>query len=846
MTVTKECERELVAIVLSPQLRPGPAVPNPLAAAPTYAEGAPMPDTAYRSSVKIETPRPAMEPGSPHATAYALARFDRPGAGQYELREHTIAGGWIPIGSAAPVREPNQAPDPALTPGIVMLRDSGVPRPITGADLQYQYAVVATDLFGQWSGWNGAWLSLAPAGIQAPAVSVVWATASVGAGGGDPCSMEVSAEVVWDASERTCSRMEVVVDVFDPTPPPPAPIDPPPGSPQPGFGVADVVVPFDASGFPISMPGGVTVTPLHADDSPVTLVDPFEDDERRYRVTFTGLGVTYGGAVQKAISVYVRGEERVRPGEWSNWGTPKEAALAGNPIPPPPQAPLPPEYPLWASLPDAAGLSYASVSWAPNGAWRYRVYEATEAALLAACDRPGPVLSDGFGGRMQALFDLHKDPANWPALKAAYRKLGTEPISPPVENGEMRYEALLPRGSNLIHCFVVVGVTENNVISGWPMPDADGRKGFVAYTIPRPLQPNVPEIQATIGTTGTPEVSVRMTGALPVTSIRLYSATSEVAARHTGTMQLIATVTPDPASWQETVIPDAGAPTGWDRLQYRAIATPADDPDRAGMAIDSLASRSYQLLNPPPNAPSVTLTEVATEASLTMALVHVATSAPRRHKAVGDHLLGWIYKPPGGTVTRGSAAVASLPGYDTMAAFVAGGEPAGFVSDQAYLRLDRPGGEALALAVDVTDPLGRATHVLLDVPVFVPEPAPVISNFTVEQSAVLINRAVYVGFDTNVPLPPDPAHEWTVTVSMRVANLWFGPVSTRSFAISQLPEIPDAGAMREPSETPAQFVMCRVANSGRILGWFRASAQLQVGVKVENSIGQSATAEGTT
>jgi len=846
LTVTKECERELVAIVLSPELRMAPAVPAPLAAAPTYAEGAPLPDTAYRSSVKIETPRPVMQPGSPHASAYALARFDSPGAGRYELRQHTTAGGWIPIGSAAPVRDPAQPPDPALTPGTVMLRDSGVPRPITGADLQYQYAVAATDLFGQWSGWNSAWLSLAPAGIQAPSVSVVRATARVGAGGGDPCSMDVSAEVVWDASERTCSRMEVVVDVFDPTPSPPAPIDAPPGSPQAGFGVSDIVVSFDAAGYPSSVPGGVTVTPLHADDSPVTLVDPFEDDERRYRISFSGLAVTYGAAVQKAVSVYVQAEERVRPGEWSDWGSAKEAALAGNPIPPPPQAPLPAEYPAWASLPDAAGLSYASVAWAPTGAWRYRVYEATEAALRAACGQPGPVLSDGFGGRMQALFDLHRNAANWPALKAAYRKLGTEPISPPLENGVMRDEALLPRGSSLIHCFVVVGVTENNVISGWPQPDADGRKGFLAYAIPRALQPSAPEIQASVGETGTPEVTVRMTGALPVTSIRLYRATSAVAARHSGTMQLIATVTPDPASWQETVIADAGAPTGWDRLQYRAIASATDDPDRGGMAIDSPESRAYQLLNPPPDAPSVTLTEETAQASLTMAIVQVATSAPRRRKAVGDHLVGWIYKPPGGAVTRGSAAAASLPGYDTMAAFVTDGAPAGYIGEQLYLRLDRTGGASLALAVDVTDPLARATHALLDVPEFVPEPAPVISNFTVEQSSVLINRAVYVGFDTNVPLPPNALHEWTVTLSMRVANLWFGPVSTRSFAISQLPEISSAAALRQPTDTPAQFVMCRVANSGRILGWFRASAEMQVGVKVENSIGQSATAEGAT
>ena len=81
-----------------------------------------------------------------------------------------------------------------------------------------------------------------------------------------------------------------------------------------------------------------------------------------------------------------------------------------------------------------------------------------EAALLAACGQSGPVLTDGYGVRMQRLFDLHKVAANLPRIKAAYRKLGTEPIDPPVHSGSKRLEALLPRGSNLIHCFIVVGV----------------------------------------------------------------------------------------------------------------------------------------------------------------------------------------------------------------------------------------------------------------------------------------------------------------------------------------------------------------------------------------------------
>ena len=166
--VRQEVFRELAAVVLSPQRRAAPRAPAPLVAAPTYPEGVLDVDAEYLSATKVETPRPLVQPNRPRPSGYALARFTAPADGTYRLREHPSVGGWIPIGSAAPVRTPEQLPDPALTPHTVMLRDSGVERPISGADRSYQYAVAATDLFGQWSRWSTAWLALGPAGVSAP------------------------------------------------------------------------------------------------------------------------------------------------------------------------------------------------------------------------------------------------------------------------------------------------------------------------------------------------------------------------------------------------------------------------------------------------------------------------------------------------------------------------------------------------------------------------------------------------------------------------------------------------------------------------------------------------------
>jgi hypothetical protein len=846
--VSKEIDRELVAVVLSPALRAAPLAPSPLVAAPTYVEGAPIVDAPFASSVKIETPRSQLLPGQTRASGYGIARFDKPGVGSYRLRERPKARGWIPIGSIKPARAPEEPADPVLTDGLVMLRDSGVPLPISGAALNYQYAVAATDLFGQWSPWSTGWLSLGPGGIQVPIVTVTRARAKAGPGDTDPCLMVVATEIVWDASERSCLHMRLVVDVFNPFPAPPNPLANPPDTPQPGLTAADITVAFDAGGMPTGAPAGVTVTPLHADDKEVTAALPFIGDERRYRIAWDGIPVTYAGAHEKAVVVYAQAEERVRPGEWSGWGHAKEMVIAPNPIPPPVPVPLPPRFPLWASLPNAAGLSFAPVEWSPTGAWRYRVYEATEAALLAACGEPGPVLTQGFGARMQKLFDLHKDIANLAPLKAAYRKLGTEPILPPVQaNGKMRFEALLPRGSSLIHCFVAVGVSETNMISGWPVPDVDGRKGFFAFAIPRKLQPPMPEIQARVGSAGMPEITVRCGGATPATSIRLYRAANAVLARNVGTMALITEIVPTPANWQETVHTDLAAPTGWDRLQYRAVASVDDNPDKADIAVASLPSKAYALLVPPSGPPALALTELSAQSTTTAAIVKVTTDAPRRTTPVGDFFLTWVKRQSGAEPARGATTLSGILDFASVGALIASTETAGSIAGDLHLRLTRTAGAALALAVDLKDPLSRTSHVLLDVAEFVPDPAPVISQFNIARHNTLLDRALWISLDCNAPIPVVPAREWTLTASARSRIGGFlRPVVSRTFSLSSVQVAASETEIPGPADVATQWVIRRIAGTGRFVLWIRATTPSIVSVTLTNSNGQSAMRQGTT
>jgi hypothetical protein len=841
--VTQEVERELAGVVLAPQFRSAPGAPTPLVASFGHDEGADDVDEPYRVSAVVRTARPPTLPREPRVAAYALARYDAPGSGAYQMREHRLAGGWVPIGSAAPVANPGDAADPNVPPDTVTLRNGGLPRPVSGPPNTFQYAAAASDLFGQWSPWSGAWYSVGAANVEAPAVAALRAGAVAGPGDSDPCALTVSADVVWDIRERSLHQLHVAIDVYPPTPPPPAPYDEPPDQPQGGgVTVADLVIGFAPDGTPSGAPAGVGVTEVHDDDTPVTPADPAVGDERRYRIVVSDLGVPFGANHELAVAFYAQAEETVRPGDWSGWAHTREAAIAANPLPPPVPAPLPLVFPDWASLPDAAGLSYASVSWTPTGAWRYRVYEATEAALRAACGQPGPTLTDGFAGRMQALFDLYKDAANLPKLKAAFRKLGDEPVLPALEaDGRMRYEAGLPRGSSLIHCFVVAGVSEANVVSGWPAPDADGRKAFHAFAIPQPRRPALPEISASLDAAGVPQVTVRIDGAIVATSIRLYRAANAILARSVGTMTLVATVPAGdgtPGSWKTTTIPDPGAPSSWSRLQYRAVALTDDDPDRAGIAVPSEPSRAYALLKPPPSPPAVTLSANVAGTTPAVSLVRVDTDALRRAADIGEFAIAATAPEPGGIAHRFLSPLGDLPELPTAAALVASSADAAYVAGLLHLRLARTPGQRLALTVDVTDPLGRSTHAVLDVPAQVPDPAPAVSLTASRAGGILRVRIM-----TNVPLPPDPGHEWTLEIRIqRVIQFPPLPPATRTFGVSTIPTVPAPGAMPDPAFDPAPFEIRRVDPTDLVLFWARTPVPVRVGVRLTSPAGESATA----
>jgi hypothetical protein len=843
-------ERELVGIVLAPRPRPWPAAPSSLAAAAAFLEGTDGLDAPYRVATAVTAARPPVLPERPRVAAFALARYDTPAKGSYEMRPHPKAGGFIPLAAAQPVAEPGQVPDPAVPADKVVLRDSGVLLPIAAPALQYQYAVAATDLFGQWGPWAFAPFLAPPADVQAPSVVSVHVTPRPGPGNADPCALDLVVDVQWDWRQRSCAQIELAVQVSDP-PAPPASIPPPAA---PAALPANATIHFDASG--LASTGDANVTVRAASDDGGSLfpgAHPPGTPVRRFRVWIAGFAVVYAGALEKAVAVFARGQETKRPGEWSQpWSGPKEAAIAPNPIPPQTPVPLPKVYPFWASLPDPAGESRATVAWAPSGGAKYRVYEATEASLLAALGHPGPDLNDTLSNRMQALFDLYKAAAagnSLGRLKAVYRKVTPDPIQPPVQvDGQMRYDVALPCGSSLIHCFVVVALTPANEISSWPPPDGDGRKAFLPFVIPHVVRPAMPEITARLDATGVPQIQVSTGGAVPVTGVRLYRASNARLARAVGTMDLVTTA-PPAANSGTTTVADPGATPSWQYVQYRAVLLAADDPEHAGFAVPSLPSKAYALLVPPPPLPAPTVTANVVGTTATVSIVRVNTTAPRRTGDVGDHRLSTLVTASGvagATPDRFSSALTDLPDFPNEAALAAGTAHAAYVPKGAgevlYLRLPRNTNQALHLALDLADPLGRTGHLSVDIPFGLPEPTPAIAGLVLTRSAGVVAGK----FLANAPASPDPAHPWVLDIGLAQV---FPPLSqVRSFKLGDIPKIASLAAMPTPAANPAvKFMIAQVTGSTprQFVFWVRSTTALKVTLKLINGLGVSTTVQQT-
>jgi hypothetical protein len=207
----------------------------------------------------------------------------------------------------------------------------------------------------------------------------------------------------------------------------------------------------------------------------------------QYKATLPGFSLNFAGADEAAAFIYAQSKELLNSA-WTVTQSPRVARL---------KSPTPPPTPtcdtiVWATLPDALGVSRVHLRWSSNGAppsASFHIYEATETGLLDVGGMPPADLSAPYATRLATLRTL-----DLATCRKTFRKL-TLPVAPYTQTD---FEVELPRGGRILYAYVVTAVSANNIESAFP---ADASI-FTAVAVPFVEVPRPPRLSAILTQSG--------------------------------------------------------------------------------------------------------------------------------------------------------------------------------------------------------------------------------------------------------------------------------------------------------------------------------------------------------
>ena len=674
-----------------------PPVPPLLQAAPE--PGGPRPagrDQPRVWSVAVSWDRGDTMAGSMEAVSAAVARALPSGAPSLLVNTRPI-GAPVPFVAAAPVNpDVDEAARATFTDGV--FPDLSEP---TGT---YTYLVCGENRWGMWGNWAQAALSPPPETAQQPLLVGVGLELADPAETGNTRNAVLTVDLSWDWHDRSPLSVEVVAVYIDPAGPPP---------------VAPAALVFDPLGSAASLTlqwadvSGTAQDPPQPTLSGCTVIrsEPVlaagdhtpPDEVGRYRVT-APVTLDFGSGQDIRVACWIRGTELVS-GLTSDW-TPARTATARTPVPPLP--PGPPGPLTWASLPDATGHSRAHLTWAAApGAASYVVYHADETALLAAAAQPPPDLSLPLSQRKTSL-----DAAvRIESVRDAFLRVSPDPVT------GTSYDVELPRGSQVLHGFVVLARSASGVESPWPVtpPVEAGGRGYTLMGIPRPRVPRPPVLSAAAASpTG---VTLRVIpGGDPVERVDLHRTPLARLSGDVSTMgPAITTLVPAGSTWPDYA--DTVTPS-WQPYWYRAVAWGATDDDNGWRTSPGPASAAKAVLVPPATPPAVTAGSIVPASGATPSYMTFTTDAPPVVTSLGRFALRVAVTTQDSTGTPGQAVLNTTLDAITPSSSVppAGADAAG----PAWLAADgsigvvlnpAPGTHVAGVRISVTDPRGRTTEV---------------------------------------------------------------------------------------------------------------------------------------
>jgi hypothetical protein len=677
-------------------------------------------DQPYTGTLDAQWDRPAaLIPNQTVAASYAIAR-SAPGEAAALRNATRLSGGFMPYAASLPPTGDANAP--------ILFEDVNVLPPSGGTAVTY--SVAAQDWFGVWSPWASADASFPAEPIIGPAVTDAQLALTESAA--SPYTATLTAQVAYNWTTRSPREIDLLITLFRP----PDAVTPLPAETASagiqysvGGPVRSLVsLTFDPAGNPTAAgAAGVAVTQL----PPPSYASP-QQDIRVYSVVISGFSLDFAGANEIVAFVFATGYETVNPVPVTT-ANPRVAHVM-SPAPPPA-----PHYDsiVWASLPDQRGISRVDLNWDPNGApagTNFAVYSATETGLLGTAGAPSADLTAPYATRLAALraLDLSK-------CRSTFHRLNTTPP----QLTEPAQEVELPRGTRVLHAFVVTAISPNNVETPFPVDASQ----FIAVAVPYVETPRAPRIFTRLVTNaGISQAEIHVESRKGVTPDRflLYRTQREGLSRDPDLMGPPIT-TSDQGGWTKSPVDpgdgtwtaaytDPTPPTTlnpWQRIWYRAVAI-ADDhlTDTGGNPLGALGGRSpvssaAVIIVPPPTPPALPLVGVSNiDYANQTVLILLQTDAPLGATALGSHTMtATVVDSQRGaasaTTWRAALALEEIPRVDAFPLGGAGGSTARLAVSGGLttigIWLPRPtrtnaSTSPFGVTVRITDPIGRSTQ----------------------------------------------------------------------------------------------------------------------------------------
>ena len=542
-------------------------------------------DTAAQVAVELTWQPPA----SPQAYALLASRQPFQSVVLNTPRAAPVQGYDPYLGLPPASADPGTSPDDLLP----NFKDAAGQLPID-ASATTRYLAAGIDVFGQWSGWTKASVTLNAAAIARPGLRNVAFAAGALPTSGKIVPYTLTIEVIWDWTDRSPGVIRISgLFVAPGTKLGPAylsglamgnngPIGPPLlltwsyGANDPATVAPDVVLP--------------TIDSNHT--GTVELINDVSgisgNQAMQYRVTLQGFTLDYASADEVDLAIYATATERIRPGEWSSpidpYAPPVPPSYIGrivkayNPLPP--VVNFAPPAINWTALPDAYNKARGILDWTSDpSAAGYMVWESTESALLQLLSPSAPdpdpnALLVARGATLKALVA-----ANYDQALQSFSRLNTDPIE------GSRTEVELPGNASILYAYMISAVSSQGVEA--PRPPQ-----IAVFGVPRRMVPGQPRVRlhdVSPGTNGIQVIALPVeTGVVPA-GYRVYRVWSPALAADAGLMGPAKILESDPG-WQPYIdIPLRGGVTTTGQSIVDGAATASwypillsRDRDRAG------------------------------------------------------------------------------------------------------------------------------------------------------------------------------------------------------------------------------------------------------------------------